>query len=71
MMSVFTSGCCHQRRLRGLPAGGSRLTSRFDMCENSVVDFVDYAALAQVNWIPAPRFCGDKFTPAKAGVGMT
>jgi hypothetical protein len=22
-------------------------------------------------WIPAPRFCGDKFTPAKAGAGMT
>jgi hypothetical protein len=21
-------------------------------------------------WIPAPRFCGDKFTPAKAGAGM-
>ena len=23
------------------------------------------------NWIPAPRFRGDKFTPAKAGAGMT
>ena len=23
------------------------------------------------HWIPAPRFRGDKFTPAKAGVGMT
>jgi hypothetical protein len=22
-------------------------------------------------WIPAPRFRGDKFTPAKAGAGMT
>jgi len=22
-------------------------------------------------WIPAPRFCGDKFTPAEAGAGMT
>jgi hypothetical protein len=24
-----------------------------------------------LSWIPAPRFCGDKFTPAKAGAGMT
>jgi len=23
------------------------------------------------HWIPAPRFRGDKFTPAKAGAGMT
>jgi len=23
------------------------------------------------NWIPAPRFRGDKFTDAKAGAGMT
>ena len=23
------------------------------------------------NWIPAPRLRGDKFTPAKAGAGMT
>jgi len=22
-------------------------------------------------WIPAPRFRGDKFTPAEAGAGMT
>jgi hypothetical protein len=22
-------------------------------------------------WIPASRFCGDKFTPAKGGAGMT
>ena len=22
-------------------------------------------------WIPAPRFRGDKFTPSKAGAGMT
>jgi len=24
-----------------------------------------------LKWMPAPRFCGDKFTPAKAGAGMT
>jgi len=23
------------------------------------------------HWIPAPRFRGDKFTPAEAGAGMT
>jgi len=23
------------------------------------------------SWIPAPRFRGDRFTPAKAGAGMT
>jgi len=24
-----------------------------------------------LDWIPAPRFRGDKFTPAQAGAGMT
>jgi len=27
--------------------------------------------MSDENWIPAPRLRGDKFTPAKAGAGMT
>jgi len=45
-MPVSTTVRCHQRRLRGLLAGLSRLTSRFDLHEDGVVGFVDFAMLA-------------------------
>jgi len=41
---------CHRRRLHGLPAGSSRLTSRFDMNIDGVVDFKDFVALAD-EWL--------------------
>ncbi len=34
-------------------------------------DFLFAKTLGWGKWIPAPRFRGDKFTPAKAGAGMT
>jgi len=37
-------------RLRGLQAGLSRLTSRFDMREEDVVDFADFVVLADGWW---------------------
>jgi hypothetical protein len=42
---------------------------RFREAKNKANLFVLSSACCE--WIPAPRFRGDKFTPAKAGAGMT